>query len=100
MIEDGKKCILTFFCTAEELNIVNNQYINQLIEMNKIIDCIVTAMINKLINKFFTAHIQNHFGWMQSFHFSSDGLCKVGLTQSYSTINHQWIKRVGSRIVC
>ena len=57
MIEYGKECILRFFSPVKKLNIINDQYIYQLVKMNKIIDRIIAAMIHKLVDKFFRAHI-------------------------------------------
>ena len=53
MVKDGKECILRFFGTIEKLHIIDDQYINQLIEMDEIIDGIIAAVINKLVDKFF-----------------------------------------------
>ena len=96
MIEDGKESILRTFSLCKKLYVVENQHIDQLIEMNKVVNGIIAAMIHELINKFLRAHIQNHFIRMQTFYFITDGLCQVRFAKTGSTIDHQWIERIGS----
>jgi hypothetical protein len=57
MIENREECILRFFCPVKKLNIINDQYIDELVKMYEIIDRIVAAMIYELIDEFFGTDI-------------------------------------------
>ena len=57
VIEYGKECVLRSLCTVEELYVIDDQHVHQLIKMNEIIDGIVPAVINKLIDKLLGTHV-------------------------------------------
>src|SRR5579871_1222511 len=97
MIENRKESILRFFRFAEKLNIIYYQYIHQLVEMYEIVDRIVLAVINELIDEFFGAYIQHHFILMHSFHFIADCLNKMRFAKANPTINYQWVEGISSR---
>lgn len=69
------KMHLGFFGTTKELNVVYNKHVYQLIEVNKIVDGIVAAMVLELIDELFTAHIQHHFSRMRTLYFVTNSLC-------------------------
>src|SRR6476620_3138826 len=97
MIKNSKQCILRFFSFIEKLNIINDQHVDQLIKMNKVINRIVAAVIHELVNELFRTHIKNNPIGMISFYVVTNGLCEMGFAQAYTTINNQWIERVGTR---
>src|SRR6476646_4132404 len=97
VIKNSKQCILRFFSFIEKLNIINDQHIDQLIKMNKIINSIVAAVIHELVNELFRTHIKNYPIGMISFYVVTNGLCQMGFAQTYTTINNKRIERVGTR---
>jgi hypothetical protein len=99
MIENRKQCILRFFCFIEKLNIIDDQHINQLIKMNKIIDGVVAAVIHELVDEFFRAHIQHYPVWLISFYVITYCLRQVGFSQSNTAINNEWVKRISTRFL-
>ena len=48
---------LAFFGPAEELHIIDDQYVDQLVEMDEIIDRIVAAMVLELVNELLGTYI-------------------------------------------
>jgi hypothetical protein len=97
VIKNSKQCILRFFSLIEKLNIINDQHIDQLIKMNKVIDSIVAAVIHELVDELFRTHIKNNSVGMISFYVVTNRLCKMGFAQTYTTIDDKWIERVGTR---
>src|SRR5664279_863501 len=97
VIEYGEKGILRFFCSVEKLHIINNQHIDQLIKMDKVIDGIIAAVIDKLVYEFLRAHIQNHFIVVGTTHFVAYCLGEMCFTKPHAAVNYQGIKRIGSR---
>ena len=75
MIEDGKEGILGFLSPVEELDVVDDQDVHQLIEMDEIVDGIVAAMVDELVDEFFGTHIQYDFVLMQALDLVAYGLC-------------------------
>jgi len=57
VVKDSKEGILGFFGPVEELNVVDDQDVDQLIEMDEIVDGVVAAMIDELVNAFLRAYI-------------------------------------------
>ena len=74
MIKNREESILRFYSRCEVMYIINYQYIYQLIEIYKIINLIISRMLNKLMNKFFGTYIQNSFIWMKTFCFVAYGM--------------------------
>ena len=80
------------FGPVKKLHIVDDQHIDELVEMNKVVDGIVAAMVDKLVDKFFGAYVQNHFAGLASLYFVADGLCQVRFTQAHAAIDHERIE--------
>ena len=99
VIEDCKKCILRFFCTIEELHIINDEHIYQLVEMDEIIDGIIAAMIYKLVDELLRTYIQDSFVRVQPAHLVAYCLHQVGFTPAYSTKHYQGIERSSSGLL-
>ncbi len=57
VVEDGKKGILCFGGAGKKLDIVNDQYINQLVKVDKIINIFPPGAVNKLVDKLFRTYI-------------------------------------------
>jgi len=53
----AKKRVLGLFRTVEELNVIDNKDIDKLIEMDKVIYSVITAMIDELVDEFLRAYI-------------------------------------------
>ena len=56
-----KENILGFFFTGQKMNIIDDQNINHLVKMNKIVLVITTYGIDKLLGKLLGSYIQNRF---------------------------------------
>ena len=63
VIKDVEKDILSSRFTREELHVVDNQDINDLIEMNKVVACVLFNRFNVLLGKFLRRDIQYRFKW-------------------------------------
>src|SRR5436189_3805107 len=98
VIKNSKQRILRFFSLIEKLNIINDQHIDQLIKMNKIIYSIVAAVIHELIDELFRTHIKDNPVGMISFYVVPNGLRKVSFSEAYTTIDNKRIERVGTRL--
>ena len=53
MVEDVEKHVLRFFLAAEELHIINDEYIHHLIEVTEVIDSVVADRIDELVGETF-----------------------------------------------
>ena len=65
--------------------------------MYKVVNSLVTAVVNKLVNEFFAAYIQYYFITVQAFYLVTDGLCQVCFTQTNTTVKLLRVKRCGAR---
>jgi hypothetical protein len=70
------------FRLIEKLNIINDQHIDQLIKMNKVIDRIVAAVIHELVDELFRTDIKNNPVGMISFYIVTNGLSQVSFAQT------------------
>src|SRR6185503_14740195 len=76
----------------EELYIVDYQYIDQLVKMDKIIDRIVPAMVHELVDEFLGTNIEHYFIRVHPFNLISNGLSQVGLTQSDAPVDDKGVE--------
>src|SRR5690606_36376097 len=82
VIENTEKDLLCFYLSGEKLDVVNQQHVNQLIEVHKIIDRTVLYGINVLLDKFFGLYIQHHFVRKIGLDRGADRLDQVRLPQA------------------
>ena len=52
VVKNREEGILWFFCPVEKLHIINDKHIDQLVKVDEVVDGIVAAMVNKLIDEF------------------------------------------------
>src|SRR5690606_39814305 len=92
VIEYMKEDILCLFFTSEIMNIIHNDYIHRLIEVHEIVNIAVLQGVYKLLAKLLAGYIDNQFIREILFYLVTDGLHKVRLPQTHSSINHQGFK--------
>src|SRR6056297_51584 len=105
MVEYVEEDILSFFFSRQFMDVIYNKHINHLVEMQKVICIIVSDRFNKLRLKFIRIDIKNSFFRKSFLYFNSNGMRKVGFSQSGFPINKQGIKGgstwfVGNSLSC
>ena len=98
VIEDMKEGVLRLLHTDKFLNIVNNQYINALIEVNEIVERILTHRVGVLHLKQMSRNIQHAFLGIELLHLQTDGIGQVSLSHTRCTIKEQGIEYRLSRL--
>ena len=78
VIEDVKEYILRFLFAAEELYIVNDEYIHHLVKMTEIVDSVVPHGVDELMREPFRAHIQNSLIRLAILDFQTNRMRKMG----------------------
>src|SRR5450432_3832826 len=63
--------------------------------MYEVVNCTIAAMVDELVDEFFGAYIEYDLIGMKSFYLITNSLRQVRLTQTYPSINDQWIERSG-----
>jgi len=77
MVENMEKSILSTGLSGQFLYIIQNQYIDQLIEMKEIVHFIPTHRLCKLSLKDIGRHVQDDLIRKILFHFQTDRLCQM-----------------------
>ena len=88
-MEEG---ILSFCCSSPFLYIINNQHINSLIEIDKIVGRIIENRIGILHLKQTSTDIKHSLFRIKLLYTKSDGIYKMRLTTSRRPINKHRIK--------
>src|SRR5690606_7310077 len=88
MIKDGKQCILCFGRIGKNVNIIQQQYIYQLIKVDKITNLTVSGMLNKLVDKFFSTYIKYCFIRMHPAYLIANSLQQMRFTTSRAAKKH------------
>src|SRR6056297_1148479 len=99
MIKYMKESILGFLLTCKLMYIINQQYINHLVEMEKVIFVIVANRIDKLSLELIGIDVKYCFIRKQSLYLNPDSLCQMRFSQTASSVYQQWIKCSPSRII-
>ena len=84
--------VLCFFLTAEELYIINNEYIDHLVKMREVVHGIVFHGINELVREFFATDIKNSFVFRLVLDLNTDSVSEVSFTKTNTTIYKEWIE--------
>src|ERR1051326_4298883 len=99
MVEYVEENILSFFFSREEMHIVNDEHINHLVKIYKIICVIILNGVNELICETLRRNIQNSFTRKFFLNLNSNCMSKVSFTQTNATINKKWVERSFARFV-
>ncbi len=99
MIENMKESFLSFLFSGKFMHIIQNQNVNHLIKMEKIVPVIVSGCFRKLCLKFICIYIQHHLVGHVLFHFNTDCLRQMGFAQSRISVKHQRVESRSARIV-
>src|SRR5690606_33984405 len=100
IIEDVEENVLRSRFPRKELYIVNDQNVDQLIEMDKIVPVVFLDRINVLLGKNLGRNIQH--GFLRIFVFDLDPDCvgQMRLSQTNAAENKQRVKRRSTGFVC
>src|SRR5664279_4307521 len=67
--------------------------------MNEVVNGVISAVIYELIDEFLGTNVQYHFIMVGPANFITDGLRKMGFTQAYPSVYHQWVERISPRFL-
>ena len=82
MIKDMEESVLRLGNAGKFLNIINNQYINCLVEVYKVVCSIVSHRISVLHLKQMSRHIQHTLFRIQFFNLCSNSIGQMGFSHS------------------
>lgn len=99
VVENVEEDILCPVLIGKELDIIYHQYINHLVEMNKLIYRIILQVIDKLICKLFRRHIKHRFIAEVHLYLVANSMQKVRFAQPNSAMNNQRIKGCSARLI-
>jgi hypothetical protein len=77
VVEDVKKDILGLFFSAEKLNVIDDEDVNHLVKVTKVIHGVIPDGINELVCELLGAHVQNGEFWILLLYFKADGVRQV-----------------------
>ena len=81
------------------MDIVNDKYINTLIEVDKIIDRVKTTCIGKLNLEQMRREIQHFLVGIELLHFGSDGMTEMCFPHARMTMNKERVEGCLGRVV-
>ena len=87
MVEDVKKHLLRFLFSSKLMNVVDNQKIDHLVEVQKVVRRVAFYGIDKLGLELIGINVKNNFFGIFLFYFNTDGLSQMGFTQARIAIN-------------
>ncbi len=100
MVENVKECFLRFFLPCKFVYIIEDQHINHLVKVKKIIPVIVPNGFGKLGLKLIGVDVQNDFVGKAFFYLNTNGMCQVGFSKSGVSVNHQRVKGCTPWVLC
>ena len=87
-----KEGVLGFFLACKLMYIIDDQYVNHLVEMQEVILVIVPDGIHKLRLELVGIHIEDRLVREELLYFYSNGLCQVGFSQPAVSIDQKGVK--------
>lgn len=97
LVEDMEEDFLGFLFIGQKLDVIDNEDVNHLVEVDKVIDGIILDGMDDLVREFFGGNEKHGFVGEFLYHFIPDGLGQVGLSESYVSEDNEWIERGGAR---
>ena len=99
LIKDVEENLLCLLFSGQKLDVINDQYIDQLIKVGKITDGIILNGLNDLVGKFFGTDIQHRLVFALFDNSITDGLSEVRFSKTHISKDEQWIEGCTSGIV-
>ncbi len=94
-----KESILCFLFPGKLLHIIQDQYIDHLVEMEKIITIVIPDRLNELRLELVSIDIQNKLYPEPFLYLNPDSLGQMCFPQPRCSVNQQRIKRCSTRIL-
>lgn len=96
-IEGMEELLLRLFLARQKLNIVDQKHIYTSIFIAKLYRFVVPDRVDKFVGKLFRRQINDFRRGIMLNHIMADRMHQVGLAESNSSVNKQWIVRFRRR---
>ena len=100
MIENMEECGNSLLGSSPLLNIVDNQHVYRLVEIDEVVDRVLTAGIGKLHLKQTGRDVEHTFLWVSFLATEAYSINKVCLTTTRRTIDEEGIESRLTRMLC
>ena len=92
-----KEHLLGLLAARQKLDIIQDEQIYLQVKVLKILELMILQGIQKLVREIILIHIQHDLIRKFLLDLVANGLNKVGFTNPYTSIKHQWIKGSNAR---